>query len=90
MQEVENQFQLGVLEEFRQKVHKIKPVFSFVGLTQLTELAEQLEKIAGGRFHAGYQPLYLNSKHLSKFPAGHRTGIFTIKGITYEIQLCDR
>lgn len=50
MQEIESRYQEGILEEFRQKVHKIKPVFSFVGLTQMTSLAESLEnqcKLAG-------------------------------------------
>ncbi len=65
MQEVESRFQQGVLEEFRQKVHKIKPVFSFVGLTQLTELAEQLEKNcreAGSM--QDISPLYLEFKNI--------------------------
>ncbi|MDQ6901833.1 MAG: hypothetical protein M3139_02330 [Bacteroidota bacterium] len=31
------------LDLFRQKVHKIKPVFSFVGLSWLTEKAELIE-----------------------------------------------
>lgn len=43
MQDIESRFLEGVMEDFRQKVHKIKPVFSFVGLTQLTGMAEQLE-----------------------------------------------
>lgn len=44
MQEIDTEYRQGQLEDFRQKVHKIKPVFSFVGLTQLTSLAESLEK----------------------------------------------
>lgn len=65
MQEVENRFQQGVLEEFRQKVHKIKPVFSFVGLTQLTELAEQLEKNCREAVSMqDISPLYLEFKNI--------------------------
>ena len=44
MKEIDDSYQLGVVENFRQKVHKLKPVFSFVGLTHLTEKAEILEK----------------------------------------------
>jgi HPt (histidine-containing phosphotransfer) domain-containing protein len=44
MGEIEESFQSGAVESFRQKVHKIKPVFSFVGLTNLTQKAEVLEK----------------------------------------------
>ena len=44
MKEIDENYQSGVIENFRQKVHKLKPVFSFVGLTQLTDKAEILEK----------------------------------------------
>ncbi|MGH2646761.1 MAG: Hpt domain-containing protein [Ginsengibacter sp.] len=44
MKEMEEYYNQGVVEPFRQKVHKLKPVFSFVGLTQLTAKAELLEK----------------------------------------------
>jgi HPt (histidine-containing phosphotransfer) domain-containing protein len=44
MKEIEETYVSGAVEPFRQKVHKIKPVFSFVGLTQLTGKAEILEK----------------------------------------------
>ncbi len=44
MKEIEESYVSGSVEPFRQKVHKIKPVFSFVGLTQLTGKAEILEK----------------------------------------------
>lgn len=44
MKEIEASYESGAVEPFRQKVHKIKPVFSFVGLTQLTAKAEILEK----------------------------------------------
>lgn len=44
MKEIEQNYCDGTVELFRQKIHKIKPVFSFVGLTQLTGKAEILEK----------------------------------------------
>lgn len=44
MKDIDDNYQSGVIENFRQKVHKLKPVFSFVGLTNLTNKAEKLEK----------------------------------------------
>lgn len=44
MAAIEEKYRQGSVEDFRQQVHKIKPVFSFVGLTDLTSLAENLEK----------------------------------------------
>lgn len=44
MKEIDESFEEGDVEIFRQKIHKVKPVFSFVGLTHLTEKAEFLEK----------------------------------------------
>ncbi|HEY5461766.1 MAG TPA: hypothetical protein VIJ95_00800 [Hanamia sp.] len=44
MNEIDESYESGIVESFRQKVHKLKPVFSFVGLTYLTEKAEILEK----------------------------------------------
>ena len=44
MNEIENSYTAGTVEIFRQKVHKLKPAFSYVGLTQLTVKAETLEK----------------------------------------------
>ncbi len=44
MKEIEQNYCSGTVELFRQKIHKIKPVFSFVGLTELTDKAEILEK----------------------------------------------
>ena len=44
MNDIEDSFQTGAVENFRQKVHKLKPIFSFVGLTGLTTKAEILEK----------------------------------------------
>lgn len=43
MKEIEESYQVGVVEDFRKKIHKLKPVFSFVGLTALTKKAEMLE-----------------------------------------------
>lgn len=44
LKDMEESFQKGAVEEFRRRVHKIKPVFSYVGLSKLTTQAEQLEK----------------------------------------------
>ena len=44
MEEIDESYNSGIVENFRQKVHKLKPMFSFVGLTQLTGKAEVLEK----------------------------------------------
>lgn len=44
MKEIEESYQKGEVENFRQKVHKVKPVFSFVGLTPITHKAEVLEQ----------------------------------------------
>lgn len=44
MHEIEEGFKSDNLESFRQKVHKVKPVFSMVGLTDLTDQAEMIEK----------------------------------------------
>ena len=44
MNEMEESYVSGIVENFRQKVHKLKPTFSYVGLTQLTIKAEVLEK----------------------------------------------
>ncbi len=43
MDEIEESFRKNVVEDFRKHVHKMKPVFSFVGLTHLTKHAETLE-----------------------------------------------
>jgi len=42
--EIENSYNSGDAEFFRKKIHKIKPVLSFVGLTSLTQQAEVIEK----------------------------------------------
>lgn len=44
MKEIEDCYIKGDTEPFRQRIHKLKPVFSFVGLTGVTALAEALEK----------------------------------------------
>jgi hypothetical protein len=43
MKEVDDNFALGNIELFRRKVHMLKPVLSFVGLTSLMGKAEALE-----------------------------------------------
>lgn len=53
-------FEQDAVEEFRAKIHKLKPVFTFVGLTSLSRQAAQLEdqcKTAGTVkvMDAGYQ-----------------------------------
>jgi HPt (histidine-containing phosphotransfer) domain-containing protein len=42
--EIEDSYTTGNTEFFRKKIHKLKPVLSFVGLTGLTGKAEILEK----------------------------------------------
>lgn len=42
--ELEDSFVKGNVTTFRQKIHKLKPTFSFVGLTELTAKAEVIEK----------------------------------------------
>lgn len=44
MQGIATSFQEDSVEEFRAKVHKLKPVFTFVGLTSLSRQAAQLEE----------------------------------------------
>jgi|SRR6185437_412530 len=43
MKDIDESYKAGIVEDFRKKVHKVKPVFSFVGLTTLTKKAELLE-----------------------------------------------
>ena len=43
MKDIDESYKAGMVEDFRKKVHKVKPVFSFVGLTALTKKAELLE-----------------------------------------------
>lgn len=44
MKEMNDEYNKGSVETFRQKVHKMKPVFGYVGLMRQNELAETLEK----------------------------------------------
>lgn len=44
MNELEESYKGGDAETFRKKIHKLKPVLSFVGLTKLTSKAEMIEK----------------------------------------------
>lgn len=44
MKEADAFFKAGNVENFRQRIHKIKPVFSYVGLTHLTNQAELIEQ----------------------------------------------
>lgn len=44
LSEIEDSYASGDTEFFRKKIHKLKPVLSFVGLTGLTGKAEVLEK----------------------------------------------
>ena len=44
LNELEESYTSGSPEIFRKKIHTIKPVFSFVGLTGLTHKAEMIEK----------------------------------------------
>lgn len=43
LKEMDTYFTEGNIELFKQRVHKMKPTFSFVGLTKLTAKAEQIE-----------------------------------------------
>lgn len=44
LNELEQSFETGDVNSFRQKIHKLKPTFSFVGLTNVTAKAEIIEK----------------------------------------------
>jgi HPt (histidine-containing phosphotransfer) domain-containing protein len=44
MQDVAQAYEAGNIEGFRQQIHKLKPVFGYAGLTNLTNMAEVLEK----------------------------------------------
>lgn len=53
MGEIEQSYCDNEIENFRQKVHKVKPVFSFVGLTQMTRKAEILEGMCSDLANTG-------------------------------------
>ena len=44
LNELEQSFMTGDVDIFRQKIHKLKPTFSFVGLTNITAKAEIIER----------------------------------------------
>ncbi len=44
VKDIDESFALGTIEPVRSQVHKLKPTFSFVGLTQLAKKAEVLEE----------------------------------------------
>lgn len=45
LQELEDSFTAGDITAFKQKLHKLKPTFSYVGLTKLTAEAEIIERM---------------------------------------------
>jgi HPt (histidine-containing phosphotransfer) domain-containing protein len=45
LKEVEDSFTAGDIITFKQKLHKLKPTFSYVGLTKITAEAEIIEKL---------------------------------------------
>ncbi len=62
--ELEQSFKTGDVNNFRQKIHKLKPTFSFVGLTDLTAKAEIIEKNCHGIVEiAVLDDLYLDFKN---------------------------
>lgn len=64
LKEVEDNFNSGNSELFRQRVHKLKPVFSFVGLSRLTGKAELIEKQCTQHIGTGpVKELYLDFKN---------------------------
>ncbi|HSN08468.1 MAG TPA: Hpt domain-containing protein [Hanamia sp.] len=44
VKDIDESFALGTVEPLRLHVHKLKPAFSFVGLTKLAKIAEALEE----------------------------------------------
>ena len=67
IKDIEECYKIGVIENFRQKVHKVKPVFSYVGLNSLTDLSEQLEKKCKEAFEmTELMDLYINLKNAIK------------------------
>jgi HPt (histidine-containing phosphotransfer) domain-containing protein len=44
LNEIEESYNSGNADFFKKKIHKLKPVLSFVGLTALTQKAEVIEK----------------------------------------------
>ena len=59
MNDIDESYKSGIVESFRQQIHKVKPVFSFVGLTYLTEKAGILENYCKVVSHINdLSPLY--------------------------------
>jgi hypothetical protein len=48
LNEIDESYHEGDAENFRKRIHKVKPVLSFVGLTWLTSKAEKIEKGCNG------------------------------------------
>ncbi len=46
--EIEESYSTGDTEFFRKKIHKLKPILSYVGLTGLTQKAEVIESKCNG------------------------------------------
>jgi HPt (histidine-containing phosphotransfer) domain-containing protein len=44
MLEIDKNFTQSTIDSFREKIHKLKPVFSFVGLTSLSNQAAAIEE----------------------------------------------
>ncbi len=62
--ELEVSFSSGDVNTFRQKIHKLKPTFSFVGLTHVTAKAETMEKKCSENIDiANLHDLYLDFKN---------------------------
>lgn len=64
LNELELCFNTGDMNTFRQKIHKVKPTFSFVGLTNITAKAEAIEKSCSENSEsAKLNDLYLDFKN---------------------------
>jgi HPt (histidine-containing phosphotransfer) domain-containing protein len=51
LKELDESFIAGNITIFRQKLHKLKPTFSYVGLTEITAKAEIIEKLCNETPH---------------------------------------
>ena len=45
LNDIEESFKAGDIDTFRNKIHKAKPIFSYVGLTTITAKADAVEKM---------------------------------------------
>lgn len=64
LESLEEAYAAGDIEAFRQQVHKVKPVFSFVGLTGITEQAASLESQCRNAGHVTeLHPLFIAFKN---------------------------